>query len=40
MVFHYDGACKAAMSVSRSKGAGKASLKSQKEKASKSVKKR
>lgn len=40
MVFHYDGAGKVAMSVSRSKGVGKATLKSQKGRTSKAGKKR
>lgn len=40
MVFHYDGAGNVAMSVSRSKGAGKASSKSQKARTGKSTKRR
>jgi hypothetical protein len=40
MVFHYDGASKAVMSVSRSKGVGKASAKSRKTQTSKTAKRR
>lgn len=40
MVFHYDGAGNVAMSVSRSKGGGKASSKGQKARASKTTKRR
>jgi hypothetical protein len=40
MVFHYDGAGKVAMSVSRSKGGGKAAAKSQKGRTGKAAKKR